>query len=230
MSAVPVPDPVVEDSAGAHPADRRPAVTGQPADRLPVPHPLPVAAADAVRHRPAGADRAAKPGHRVACHYAAEIASGELQAARRHASTSSEPSLVEFSAGAEVGQDAVRQALRDLLLAGRRGHQVARRRSCACCRPRSSRSGRTDRLRPARSLRGQSPSEPRWLDGDSPALRNPSRTSTARLVRAGGHRRLRPGPARPSSRRSRGRTRRLRRRGWTPPRRRRRRCRWPRVC
>ena len=44
---------------GAHPADRRPAVPGQPADRLPVPHPLPLAAADPLRHRPAGADRAA---------------------------------------------------------------------------------------------------------------------------------------------------------------------------
>ena len=47
---------------GADPAHRRPAVTGEPADRLPVPHPLPVAAADPVRHRPARADRAAQPG------------------------------------------------------------------------------------------------------------------------------------------------------------------------
>ena len=48
--------------AGADPAHRRPAVTGQPADRLPVPHPLPLAAADPVRHRPAGADRAPAAG------------------------------------------------------------------------------------------------------------------------------------------------------------------------
>ena len=42
----------------ADPAGRRPAVAGQPAERLPVPHPLPVAAGDALRRRGAGAARA----------------------------------------------------------------------------------------------------------------------------------------------------------------------------
>ena len=41
--------------ARADPADGRPAVAGQPADRVPLPHAVPVAAGDAVRHRAAAA-------------------------------------------------------------------------------------------------------------------------------------------------------------------------------
>ena len=58
MSAVPVPDPVVEEQPGADPARRRPAVAGEPAERLPLPHPLPVAPGDALRRRGTGAARA----------------------------------------------------------------------------------------------------------------------------------------------------------------------------
>ena len=40
--------------------------------------------------------------------------------------------------------------------------------------------GTTERLSPARSPRFQSPPEPRWFDGESPALVSPSRMFTAR--------------------------------------------------
>ena len=59
MSAVPVPDPEIEDTRRADPALRRPAVAGEPAVRLPVPHPLPVGAGDPLRRRGAGAARGA---------------------------------------------------------------------------------------------------------------------------------------------------------------------------
>ena len=55
LSAVPVPDPEIEDQPRADPAHRRPALAGGAADRLPVPHPLPVAAADALPRRAPGA-------------------------------------------------------------------------------------------------------------------------------------------------------------------------------
>ena len=42
LSAVPVPDPVVQRSRHAHHADRRRSEPGRPAAGLPVPHPLPV--------------------------------------------------------------------------------------------------------------------------------------------------------------------------------------------
>ena len=77
MTAVPVPDPVVEETARADPTGRRPAVTGQPAERLHIPHPLSVPAADPVRRRAAGAAGAA-PGPLVSCHWAEEIRDGVL--------------------------------------------------------------------------------------------------------------------------------------------------------
>ena len=55
MSAIPIPDPDGGGPPRADPAARRPAQPGQPAVGLPVPHPLPVPAADPLRHRGAGA-------------------------------------------------------------------------------------------------------------------------------------------------------------------------------
>ena len=66
--------------ARAHPARRRPAVAGEPAVRLPVPHPLPVPPGDALPRRGAGPARAA-PGHRVACHWAEDVRDGRITAA-----------------------------------------------------------------------------------------------------------------------------------------------------
>ncbi len=57
LSAVPIPDPEVEEKRETDPARRRPAEPGEPAVRLPLPHPLPVRAADAVQGRGAGAPR-----------------------------------------------------------------------------------------------------------------------------------------------------------------------------
>ena len=82
MSAVPVPDPVVEDRR------ERILLTGDlPSPANPPPgcrfHTrCPWRAADAVRHRAAGAARASSAGHRVACHYAEEIAAGRAPPAR----------------------------------------------------------------------------------------------------------------------------------------------------
>ena len=79
MSAVPVPDPVVEDSR------ERILLTGDlpspanPPSRLPVPHPLPVEAGHVVRHRPAGRSIELRPGQRVACHWAEQIEAGEIR-------------------------------------------------------------------------------------------------------------------------------------------------------
>ena len=82
MSAVPVPDPVLEDTreqillTGDLPSPSR------PAERVPLPHPLPVAPAHPVRR---GASQlrvvevpGATEGHRVACHWAEGIAAGEI--------------------------------------------------------------------------------------------------------------------------------------------------------
>ena len=70
----------------ADPAHRRPALAVEPADRVPLPHPLPVAPGDPVRRRAAAAARPRHPGvpagHRVACHWAEQIESGELTPAR----------------------------------------------------------------------------------------------------------------------------------------------------
>ena len=84
MSAVPVPDPVVEDSARADPAVRRPALTRQPAVGVPLPHPVPVEAGDPLRHRaPPAAGRRGGRGHRAATGWRATSPSrsprGELQ-------------------------------------------------------------------------------------------------------------------------------------------------------
>ena len=54
----------------ADPAHRRPAVAGEPAVRLPVPHPLPVAAAGRCATPTGRSCIELRPGHRVACHYA----------------------------------------------------------------------------------------------------------------------------------------------------------------
>ena len=64
LSAVPIPDPVVEAKRETHPARRRRAERDQPAVRLPLPHPLPVCAADAVQGRGAGAPHAGRRPHR----------------------------------------------------------------------------------------------------------------------------------------------------------------------
>ena len=64
---------------GTDPAAGRPALAGRPAVGLPVPHPMPVPAGDALRHRAPGAARVLEPGHRVACHWAEEIVSGQIQ-------------------------------------------------------------------------------------------------------------------------------------------------------
>ena len=79
---MPIPDPLVEDRrerimlAGDLPSP------ANPPERLPVPHPVPVAAGGALRHRAAkaagGADRRVPASHRVACHYAEQIQSGEI--------------------------------------------------------------------------------------------------------------------------------------------------------
>ncbi len=85
LSAVPVPDPVVEDSreqillSGDLPPRRA-------AERLPLPHALPVASGDPLRRRAASAagrpGRRRPAGHKVACHFAEEIERGEI---KRHA-------------------------------------------------------------------------------------------------------------------------------------------------
>ncbi len=49
LSAVPVPDPVVEETAPAHHPGGRRAQPGQPAFGLPLPHPLPAGAKDLCR-------------------------------------------------------------------------------------------------------------------------------------------------------------------------------------
>ena len=51
LSAIPVPDPKVERDAPRDPRRRRPAEPGEPAERLPLPHAVPVRAADALRRR-----------------------------------------------------------------------------------------------------------------------------------------------------------------------------------
>ena len=84
LSAVPVPDPEVEDRR------ERILLTGDlpspaaPAERMPLPHALPVAPADRCDDRAARAarDRRRPRGHRVACHYAEDIRSGRLQTHR----------------------------------------------------------------------------------------------------------------------------------------------------
>jgi hypothetical protein len=61
LSAVPMPGPGCRGQSRADPAHRRPALALQPAERVPLPHALPVAAGDQVRRRaPATACR----GHR----------------------------------------------------------------------------------------------------------------------------------------------------------------------
>ena len=59
------------------PPPGRPSEPGEPARRVPVPHALPVRAADSVPRRGAGA--ADVDGHQVACHWAERIKAGELQ-------------------------------------------------------------------------------------------------------------------------------------------------------
>ena len=59
--------PAGRGHARADPADRRPALAGQPADRVPLPHPVPVAAGDTLRHRAtAAAGRRGRRGRRPA--------------------------------------------------------------------------------------------------------------------------------------------------------------------
>ena len=65
LSAVPIPDPAVETRARVDPAARRPAEPGEPAGGMPLPHALPVRAADALPRRgaaAAAARRLAAPG------------------------------------------------------------------------------------------------------------------------------------------------------------------------
>ena len=65
LSAVPIPDPEVERQRDVDPAPGRPAEPGEPAAGLPLPHPLPVRAADALPGRGAGAAPARGPSRRV---------------------------------------------------------------------------------------------------------------------------------------------------------------------
>ena len=64
LSAVPIPDPVVERAAQADPAPGRPAEPREPAGGLPLPHALPVRPADALPRRGAGAARRSAAGTR----------------------------------------------------------------------------------------------------------------------------------------------------------------------
>ena len=57
MSAIPIPDPVVEDRRERILLKGDLPEPGEPAEGLPLPHPLPVPAADPLRHRGAGAAR-----------------------------------------------------------------------------------------------------------------------------------------------------------------------------
>ena len=72
LSAVPVPDPTLRNSPGADRADRGRAQPGQPAERLPLPHPLLEGPGDL--HRRGAAARSCAPtgeaDHPSACHFA----------------------------------------------------------------------------------------------------------------------------------------------------------------
>ena len=114
MSAVPVPDPVVEDRR------ERILLTGDlpspanPPDRLPVPHPLPVAAGDPLRHRAAPAaparPRGRPPSHRVACHWAEQIEAGEITP-HAVAATATEQRDLSQDKGDFLGPASVTEAL-----------------------------------------------------------------------------------------------------------------------
>ena len=82
LSAVPIPDPRVE-------RERKPILLqgdlpspAEPAEGVPLPHPVPVRAADALPRRAAGAARL-EPGHEVACHWAEKIRAGEITPTER---------------------------------------------------------------------------------------------------------------------------------------------------
>ncbi len=84
LSAVPVPDPVVEDTRERILLTGRPAVPGEPALGLPLPHPVPRGGrqtrCDTERPVLRTVTIESVPGtHRVACHFVEQIASGELQ-------------------------------------------------------------------------------------------------------------------------------------------------------
>ena len=57
LSAIPIPDPAVERNATRDPRAGRPTEPGEPAGRVPVPHALPVRAADALSRRGAAPAR-----------------------------------------------------------------------------------------------------------------------------------------------------------------------------
>ena len=83
LSAVPVPDPARRGQPRADPAHRRPALAVEPAARMPVPHPLPVAAGDRAATTSGPQLRVVDlpgvpAGHRVACHWAEAIDRGEI--------------------------------------------------------------------------------------------------------------------------------------------------------
>ena len=79
LSAVPIPDPEVERAARDDPPRRRPAEPGEPAVRLPLPHPLPVRPGDALPRRGAGRCGSSRAMHWVACHWAEEIKAGAIR-------------------------------------------------------------------------------------------------------------------------------------------------------
>ena len=79
LSAVPIPDPEVEQRAEDDPARRRPAEPGESAVGVPLPHAVPVRAADALPRRGAAAAQDRRPATSSACHWAEQIKAGAIK-------------------------------------------------------------------------------------------------------------------------------------------------------
>ena len=109
LSAIPIPDPEVERNRRPIRVERRPAEPGEPAGRVPLPHALPVRAADALRRRGAGAAELQRAPRRLSLRRGGQ--GGRDQAAGSLAGLRSRPAAGSLRASTDVDDDAPMRVL-----------------------------------------------------------------------------------------------------------------------